>query len=297
MGEDAHSETSPEGTEEARLRELALLLLAPRHGDTPPGEQPRLLVGQIPPDFPFELPLPEGSRVVGSFVYGQPTIVVETTTSSADAVLRFYRDHLPALGWHEEDHMLGRQGGFISTFMANRSFARFTREESPSTLHLMAFLGPQDEVVAHISLHDDPRPARQPRRRSHPDLWDILPPIEPPPGASQTGGGGSASDDRVESNAYLETDLDLTALAAHYTQQLKQAGWELRDEAVSGPLAWSTWTFQDDESEPWRAWFFILKRPDVAQRFTLHLEAEWASASSTGGGRGGWVTYGHTGPS
>jgi len=89
MGEDTRSESSPDAAEESKLRELALLVLAPRHVATAPHEQQQLLVGQMPPNFPFALPLPEGSRVVGSFVYGQPTIVIETTSSSAEAVLQF----------------------------------------------------------------------------------------------------------------------------------------------------------------------------------------------------------------
>lgn len=190
---------------------------------------------------------------------------------------------------------MDRQGDFLPTNMANRLFARFTHQDGPSSLHLMTFLGPQGGIVAHINLHDEPRQARQ-RHRTQPDIWDILPPIEPAPGAKQVARGGSDGSDRVEANAYVETNLDLVARAVHYIDLLKRSGWELRDEALFGPLAWSTWTFPDDENEPWRALFFILNRPDVAQCYTLRLEAEWADTSSTGSGGSGGVTFGHLGP-
>ena len=100
MDENTQPTSAPDATEEVSLRELALPLLAPRHLDLgiDPIQQTQLLVGQLPPDLAFDLPVPEGGRVVGSFVYGAPTIVIETNTTSADEALRFYRDRLPAQG-------------------------------------------------------------------------------------------------------------------------------------------------------------------------------------------------------
>ena len=164
----------------------------------------------------------------------------------------------------------------------------FIRDDGPSSLHLMTFLGPQGHVVAHINLHDEPQQTRRQMRRMRTDIWQVLPPIEPPVGAQQTVGGGSASEDRVEARASVETSLELAAVAAHYAQQFVNGGWVHGEAGQEGLVAWNTWTFQDDEKEPWRALFFILKRPDIPQRYTLHLEAEWATPSSNSGG-GGWI--------
>ncbi len=296
MNENAQPASGPDAPEDSKLRELALLLFAPRHLDLgiDPIQQPQLLVGQLPPDLPFDLPLLADSRVVGSFVYGAPTIVIETNTTSADDLLRFYRDRLPEQGWHERDLGIERQGGFVHTHEARRGFAMFIHEDGPSSLHLMTFLGPNGHVVAHINLHDEPRQARRPTRRTQPDIWHVLPPIEPPIGAKQISGGGSAGEDQVGARASLETDLDLATVVAHYAQQLVNGGWVQGETGQEGPLVWNTWTFQDEENEPWRALFFILKRPDIPQRYTLYLEAEWATASSNSIGGSGWITSSRT---
>src|SRR5215471_13932779 len=55
---------------EAALRELALAVLAPGHEAAPSGSEPQLLVGRPPGDLPFPLPLPDGARVVGTWLPG-----------------------------------------------------------------------------------------------------------------------------------------------------------------------------------------------------------------------------------
>lgn len=58
----------------------------------------------------------------------------------------------------------------------------------------------------------------------------------------QGGGGGIGG---YYSNAALRTNLDPAAVAVHYAQQLRDAGWVPQGEGKSGPAAWSAWTFQD----------------------------------------------------
>jgi hypothetical protein len=38
-------------------------------------------------------------------------------------------------------------------------------------------------------------------------------------------------------------------------------------------VAWSTWTFSDQEGEPWRATRFIFQHPDGPQTYTRLLRA------------------------
>src|SRR5581483_9903086 len=71
MDRDASAQgTNASQTEDAAaLRELAVRLLRARFpGDPEAAGEMQLLVGEVPGGLPVELPLPPGSRVVGSFV-------------------------------------------------------------------------------------------------------------------------------------------------------------------------------------------------------------------------------------
>ncbi|MGZ3666185.1 MAG: hypothetical protein ACXVDA_17080, partial [Ktedonobacterales bacterium] len=74
--------------------------------------------------------------------------------------------------------------------------------------------------------------------------------------------------------------LDVSTLVAHYQAQLERGGWERKDAGESGPIAWSSWVFKDRQGEPWRGLFFILKQPDVADRYLLQVSAEWAGTGA-----------------
>lgn len=105
----------------------------------------------------------------------------------------------------------------------------------------------------------------------------LIPPLAPPAGAQQMGGGGgSSANDSYYSSATLEADDDLAALAAHYAAQLEQAGWTRTDAGQSGPLAWHSWAFHDEDGEPWRGFFFILKTPGTEHEHFLYIRADLA---------------------
>src|SRR5712691_6568710 len=75
----------------AQIRELALRLLAPPFD--PEARQPQLLVGSLPASLPFDLPLPDGCQIVGSFVRNPETIqIVFDTDQSPAEVIAFYTE-------------------------------------------------------------------------------------------------------------------------------------------------------------------------------------------------------------
>jgi hypothetical protein len=89
--------------------------------------------------------------------------------------------------------------------------------------------------------------------------------------------------DNIEVEARIESPLDLATLAAHYTTQMERGGWQRTDGEENGPVAWSTWTFEDEYKEPWRALFVILKRPDAPRCYWVHLLAEWVGEQPQSG--------------
>jgi hypothetical protein len=114
MDEQTQQRSDSAGGEDA-LRELAVRLLTFHHSLLVAGQQvqePQLLVGQLPPDLPVELPLPEGSRLLGSLAVENPMIAIETHLAGED-VVTFYRERLTTAGWTVPEHFGPPQGGFV----------------------------------------------------------------------------------------------------------------------------------------------------------------------------------------
>jgi hypothetical protein len=289
------------------FRELALALIMVRYPETTDGAAAQLLPGQLPPEFTGDFPLPPDTRVVGSLVTTRPTVVLDTG-QSAEEVVAFYTAKLAEAGWETPEEMSPRQGGFLHSGPYGgvmRHSSAFYRGDGQS-LHVTAFGTPNGRTTVHLSvLPNYGRPMRHgPRGRSmHHDIFSILPPLAPPPGSQQFqggGGGGGGGDDYVTTYTRVETDLDLAALAAHYTAQLAQGGWRRTGGGEDDPVAWSTWNFEDDAREPWRALVVIMRQPDVPRRYWAHILAEWAGEQPPSDTQvvssialaGGWFSYG-----
>lgn len=286
---DEQTNPPTNGDDVNRLRELALALILPRQMmmETAAGTGSDLLVGQRAPGFDDDLPLPPGARILGSLVAAQPVLVLDAEQPGED-VVAFYQRQLPPLGWKLED-MPGRtQGGFLHSMGGIRPSASFYRDDG-ATLNVMTFDAPAGRTTAQLTLlPDDPGGTRARHRamRMEHDPWRVLPPIAPPPRAQQFQEGGSGGDDRVNTYARIESDADLVTLAAHYTAQLEQAGWQRQDGGESEPVVWSTWTFEDEYEgvqEPWRAFFVLLKWPGEPRRSQAQLFAERVDKHAGGG--------------
>ncbi|MGZ3638251.1 MAG: hypothetical protein ACXVCX_10510 [Ktedonobacterales bacterium] len=271
--------TNQDANEDTTFRELAMKLIAARYTNPQSMELPKLLVGQLPPTVPFDLPLPEGTRVLGSLLQGDASTatMVLVTERSPDEVVEFYKERLKAAGWSEEEFP-GQQRGFVQSGPMGPSFARFLLGDTGPSLIITTFADVDGLTTTQIILNPEGRrfPAARGRMGPRHDMWSALPAIRAPAGAWQSVEGGSGGDDRVISFARLNTALDLSTLAAHYQAQLERGGWERKDAGESGPIAWSAWGFTDTQGEPWRGLFFILKQPEVAERYLLQVSAEWA---------------------
>jgi hypothetical protein len=280
------------------LRALATRLLAfrfPSMAREDEEESARLLVGELPPDLPLALPVPEGARIFGAFVGGQTIIALETELD-ADAVLAFYAERMAALGWGEQDPSGGGRGGFVHSFARSSPVMNFSQQEGGPVFTVMAGWAPDGHSTVEITFHPEGNGfvPRQ-RQRQHRDIMSVFPAIRPPKRAQQTPQGGGGGLDVVHALARLECDLDLAAVASHYRAELERGGWQLTGSDASGPVAWSLWTFHDDEEgADWTAALLILDRParsSAAQNYVLQLVAERVPEPRTeGAGKSGRVT-------
>lgn len=280
MGEPQSDAASP-AEDAALVRELALRLLGSRFSTGESGEAPLdLLVGRLPPDLPYQLPLPEGARVLGTLVRDGVVIVVDSPLS-AGAALAFYAERLTALGWTDE--LRGRQGGGFAR-MPNRARMR-TNILSPDGLFLFsvdAMLAPdgQSTTVLFASSPAMRIVSQRARARTRSaDIFGVLPTLRPPVGGAQHYEGGSGGPDLVRTTAWVEGDFALSALRAHYTEALLHAGWMLVDGGEQGPAAWCRWSFLDVDGSLWSALLLMVQCAELPHRFDLTWKAHRVSES------------------
>jgi hypothetical protein len=297
--EDIMSDNSS-GAREALLEELALRL-STFPGD-PRVDSLQLLVGQLPANLAIGIPLPEKSQVLGTLIRSPEDIdIVLNSELSPDAVLNFYKECMTAAGWNELETMRSMHGGFVHAgFPAFENRITFCKGPDGLAFTVNAFEGKQGHTDVRIDVNagSEHSPCAQPNRMQqrmmHRDLQNLIPPLMPPKGAKQQGGGGGGGGDSWRSSATLDTDMELTALSTHYAAQLAKGGWVRTDEGKTGPLAWSTWTFQDEDKETWNGLFFILKRPGKERQHVLEVRIDWDKKDNDGGMRligGGWSSF------
>lgn len=250
-------------------------------------EIPRILPGQLPRDF--DIPLPEGSAVVGSVLMaieeiGDIAQVVLDVPGGPEAAFSSLTNALAAEGWQSRDEPRGMiGGGFISSSFAPYSDALFCSETVDGSLNVSVF--PLGEGLADLRLHllTNARHSpceMEPPMRGEPGHGDMpFPPLNAPPGVQQSRGGSGSGTSAGGLRLTFHTDADLLGAIsaeqteAHYREQLTEAGWILLDNNTAGPSAWSTWRFTDDGGETWGAMLLIIKSPWAEDSLFAFLRA------------------------
>jgi hypothetical protein len=284
------SENTPQANDE-RLRELAVRLL-----QIPGANDPQLLVGQLPPALPFELPLPGGSRVLGTLVRSSEYMdVVAESNLAADEVANFYRERMQAAGWKEtEPLMYPHRGGFVSTMARHRGPQLILCQgASGPALTINASEGKrtQTDLRLNVDLSTENSPCNQQERiRHHPvDLQNLIPALIPPRGSQQQAGGGGGGSNSWQSTAMLNSKSDVATLSSHYAEQLVKGGWTRDDEGHDQRSGWHTWTFEDREHKQWSGVFFMIRNPGEEGRYFLSIRIE-----RIGSGQNTWGGYSYT---
>ena len=266
----------------AQLRELALRLLAPPFD--PEARQPQLLVGSLPASLPFDLPLPDGCQIVGSFVRNPETIqIVFDTDQSPIEIIAFYTERMQAVGWSEPEFQRRhrqRESGFVHTFHRPTLLTTLCKGQRGPALMVSAFGGQDEGRKTEVRLNLDTRSRNSPCSQSSEIFMDVsalIPPLVPPLGGRQWGGGGGSNSESASTVATLdlESELPLSLLVAHYARQLEQAGWQRTGEGSSEPMGWHTWEFHDKENERWLGVFSLLEIPGMERTYYLQMNINW----------------------
>lgn len=283
--------------DERSLRELIEALLPPTTG----GHTVRLLPGQMPPNLPLEVPLPPGSRLVGSIVRTsgpvsstEMTIAPVATTEiafdapgSAEELLAFFDRTLAPQGWHDIQYR-GSSNGFLPNLaVRSRSYCSDDSDHAVGLTINPSAEGPHD-VRLHVSRATMFSACVEPwRSRGASALSpggsfsEPFPTLYAPAEArlgmgdrsSQYGGGGG------QQQIAIETTLGVDELGAWYGDQMRAAGWTRQAANGGAGFAWSTWRLLGEEE--WEGLLFVLEGAVPEERW-LYLRIETAAPAPRG---------------
>ena len=216
---------------------------------TPPGKVIAILPGKLPADLPFEVPVPDGAKVIGSLIwpedkYEQIQIFLDVP-EKPEKIIEFYRNRMKKAGWNEPESSYEGLGFSSTPSMPQLAFFCQYEQEGPSLGITVFTLDGKKPADVRLSLHTNPQqPVCQERYEQRGSTMDVLPLLLDPEGVQKGGWGGN--ENMRDLSTVLETELGLVELETHYRDQLIETGWELKEKGSSGPIAWSTWSFSDE---------------------------------------------------
>jgi hypothetical protein len=272
---------------EGQLREIALRLLAPAFRQETGDAQ--LLAGRLPASLPFAFPLPEKSRIVGSFISSPETmqIVLDTDQSPAE-IVAFYTERMQVAGWSEPDALRRqrqhREGGFVDSFHRPVIYVTFCKGQRGPALGVFVFKEEEKSGKTEVRLHIDARSHFSPCMQASEIFMDVsrlIPPLQPPMGVQQHADGGSNSESAATfATLDIQDELALPELSSHYARQLEQAGWQRTGEGSSELIAWHIWEFSAKEDERWRGVFTLQHVPGMGQQYYAQMHINWIGRQS-----------------
>ena len=259
------------GGDEAALQEFVEHWLGSTYSGQP-ADQITVYIGNLPPDLPYDLPIPENARVIGSVRQSQYlTIqVILETTRSPEEILAFYEERLPELGWQAvTSEIYG--GGFVSGELGTT----YCHGEDTS-LNIQAGVWPSGSTDVRIYTFSnyDYSPCHSDRQYGYDSISSLIPTLKSPPGAQMgsIGGGGSSGTTDAYNETQLTTDLTAGEVAAYYNAQLLDSGWTLLENGESEGHAWSSWSFTDEGGQAWSGTLILLEVPPGSDTLFAYIQ-------------------------
>lgn len=216
---------------------------------TPPGKVIAILPGKLPPDLPFEVPVPDGAKVIGSLIrsadkYEQIQIILDVP-EKPEKIIEFYRNNMKKAGWTESEYFYDSWG--FSSMPKSDIFCQYEREGPSLEIDVYTSDGEKPADV-RLTLSTNPRvTVCQERYEQRGSTKDVLPLLLAPKGAVQKEGGGGGGGGNMRSlYTVLETELSVKELETHYRNQLVEFGWDLKEKGSNSSITWSTWSFTDE---------------------------------------------------
>jgi hypothetical protein len=257
------------GGDDASLREFIKQWMNPGAYPGSSFEDMTVYIGSTPEDLPFEPPVPEGARTIGSITGGWVDYqLLYDSDLDLQALNEFYSKNLPDQGWQQAPTNQG-QGGFVSQsdqyqYYCQKDGKAYLTVEIPST----------SEAKTGIRITLDTSPDSHLCDASAANTGyshdKLLPQLKAPAGTSVQGGGAGMSDRDAETSASLSSKLSPGELLEIYNQQLVDAGWKMQNSENGEGGAWSQWTLKDEQGKEWLGSLIIVKSsPDSDSLYAL----------------------------
>jgi hypothetical protein len=289
-------------TEDERFTAAALRFLSVRRRGADPDREQRLLPNTLPPDLPFDVPLPPQARLVGSLAQpGRGTIVIDAPDEPR-AVADWYRDLLERGGWKSDIEEERRRSpapmphqDVVHVFFwqpkERYSIALYARSRAGGsavelTVDTTGSGATNAEQVAQWKSRHHSRPGRGVQGRLLATIRairarraDPLPRLRPPRGSEYVeGGSGNSSAGNQYQDGELQTARDLESVARHYHRQWTRRGWRLVHEGQAGPVAWSFWQKETDGQRREARWL-AHHLPETPHRYSLSMTVDVAEST------------------
>ena len=228
----------------------------------------KLIVGELPDDLPFHLPIPTDTTIIGTLVnYGDITVysVLLDIYMSPQDIPEFYSNELQTQGFAPSDAVvephhrhLHRADGV--SFTVNASDI----ENAPSAVRMQILSGLKRESL--MSRDEMLTLGR---------YWVDRVVLAAPPGIEHrrgvgSGGGVSGATSRHEARSALPPN----ELMSLYYPQLQERGWHFVDMVHIDMAAWSTWQVKDSSGNLGMGVLTILAKPNEPGVWSLELSVE-----------------------
>jgi len=224
------------------------------------GRRVRLLPEALPSHF--SIPLPPGTRVVGSVVFAdeddwpKETQIILDVAMEPNEVDKFFQGELSKSGWLYSKSALPVFVSSDGEPARSRVFTPFCNEEEDLSMFLRVF--PLQEQRSNVHLQLMERMLAFCDRKAPPDL----PVFKVPAGTTTVDSGSGGGRDTAYGDATLVTSLPAAALEEHFRDQLAESGWAVVAQRAGGPTAWSTWRFVGSDGKPWVGLLLVVNMPD-----------------------------------
>jgi hypothetical protein len=248
------------GGDEESLREFIGRALTYPYPDAE--EQDTVIsIGLLPEELPVELPLPEGSRVIGSIIRGETvgTEIILDVPFNPETAIDFYRDSFTGEGWSEpSEEAYGT--GFVTEPWPSQTFC-YGDDELVIYISAMEIPDKPTDVRVNIQSQVGYSPCDPESTHGMDDANFLIPSLKSPSGTIVQSGGSSSGQDEASVTASLKTDLTAKELADHYGGQLSEAGWTLSESGSIKHESWSFWTIEDEEGDEWGGFLIVIESP------------------------------------
>lgn len=214
---------------------------------------PRILLGSLPANLPFDFAPPAGMSVVGS-ITGETEETGQVHLTSAQPpreAIAALRSALTAAGL-EEMRSMPAPVGFQSDSRLLDSLMLCTADRD-TVLWANAYPG-VDATIVRLQVEQSPPGGPCAAFDAPPGSQEQMKPLialTAPADVRTAGQGSSIGPESIWTSADLETPLSPAELLATYGEQLAAAGWTPLDEEAGDRAAWSTWSVTDEEGRAW----------------------------------------------